>query len=120
MEDGTIKRSDAIKAITNHCENECCYRADSWCPQCQREEFQEAINAVLPADRPQETCLKEAEILLKATRNLLDKQNETIYVLNMLEETVTYYGVECDGSCLIEDIDAWLELYGSEKGTNDE
>lgn len=72
------------------------------------------------ADRPQETCLKEAEILLKATRNLLNKQNESIYVLNMLEETVAYYGVECDGSCLIEDIDAWLDLYGSEEGADDD
>ena len=48
-----IKKSDAIGAITNHCENECYYRVDSWCPQCQREEFQEAIKAVPSADRPQ-------------------------------------------------------------------
>jgi hypothetical protein len=38
----------------------------------------------------------------------------------MLAETVTYYGVECDESCLIEDIDAWLELYGSEEGADNE
>ena len=67
-----------------------------------------------------ETSLKEAEVLLKAARDLLDKQNETIYVLNILEETVTYFGVECDGGCLIEDIDAWLELYGSEEGADDD
>lgn len=48
-----IKRSDAIGAITNHCENECYYRVDNWCPQCQREEFEEAIKAVPSADRPQ-------------------------------------------------------------------
>lgn len=47
-----IKKSDAIGAITNHCENECYYRVDNWCPQCQREEFQEAIKAVPSADRP--------------------------------------------------------------------
>lgn len=64
--------------------------------------------------------LKEAEILLKATRNLLNKQNESIYVLNMLAETVIYYGIECDGSCLIEDIDAWMALYGSEEGADKE
>ena len=53
MNDDLIKRSDAIGAITNHCENECCYRVENWCPQCQREEFQEAIKAVPSADRPQ-------------------------------------------------------------------
>lgn len=54
MSDDLIRRSDAIEAITNHCENECYYRADSWCPQCQREEFQDAIKAIPSADRPQE------------------------------------------------------------------
>lgn len=54
MNDDLIKRSDAIGAITNHCENECYYRVDNWCPQCQREEFEEAIKAVPSADRPQE------------------------------------------------------------------
>ena len=52
MSDDLIKRSDAIGAITNHCENECYYRVDNWCPQCQREEFEEAIKAVPSADRP--------------------------------------------------------------------
>ena len=54
MKDDLIKRSDAIGAITNHCENECYYRVDNWCPQCQREEFEEAIKAVPSADRPSE------------------------------------------------------------------
>ena len=53
MGEDLIKRSDAIGAITNHCENECYYRVDNWCPQCQREEFQAAIKAVPSADRPQ-------------------------------------------------------------------
>ena len=53
MSDDLIRRSDAIGAIANHCENECYYRVDSWCPQCQREEFQEAIKTVPSADRPQ-------------------------------------------------------------------
>ena len=53
MSEDLIKKSDAIGAITNHCENECYYRVDNWCPQCQREEFEEAIKAVPSADRPQ-------------------------------------------------------------------
>lgn len=47
--------------------------------------------------------------LLKACRDLLNKQNNTMYVLNMLSETVVYDGVECDGSCLLEDIECFLE-----------
>lgn len=46
--------------------------------------------------------------LLKACRKLLQKQNDTIYVLNMLETTVYYDGTECDGSCLLEDIEELL------------
>ena len=59
---------------------------------------------------PQTDELREAKILLKASRDLLNKQNETIYVLNLLEETVEYHDVECDGYCLIDDIDDWLAL----------
>ena len=46
--------------------------------------------------------------LLKACRDLLNKQNETIYVLNMLETIVHYDGEDCDGSCLLEDIENLL------------
>ena len=53
-----------------------------------------------------------AIILLKACRDLLNKQNETIYVLNMLETTVHYDETECDGSCLLEDIEDLLVEIG--------
>jgi hypothetical protein len=46
--------------------------------------------------------------LLKACRELLNKQNESIYVLNLLEETVYYDDTDCDGSCLLEDIEDYL------------
>ena len=58
MSDDLIKRSDAIVAITNHCENECYYRVDNWCPQCQRKEFEEIINAIPSVDRPQGYWIK--------------------------------------------------------------
>ena len=61
MSEDLIKRSDAIGAITNHCENECYYRVDNWCPQCQREEFQEAIKAVPSADRPQGEWIEQED-----------------------------------------------------------
>ena len=47
--------------------------------------------------------------LLKATRDLLDKQNHSNYVLNMFVETVFYDGTDCDGSCLLEDINDFLD-----------
>ena len=47
--------------------------------------------------------------LLKACRDLLNKQNESPYVLNMLEELIFYDGVECDGYCLLDDIEMELE-----------
>lgn len=113
----TIYRDDAIKALHNEWD-ECLVVDESG--EYIADICEDVIDTIPSADRSQETCLKEAEVLLKATRNLLNKQNESIYVLDMLEETVTYYGVECDGSCLIEDIDAWLDLYGSEEGADDE
>ena len=39
---------------------------------------------------------------------LMSKQNDSLYVLNILEETVNYDGVECDGGCLLEDIKDYL------------
>ena len=61
--------------------------------------------------------LERAKILLKATKDLLEKQEGNYYVLNLLEETVFYYGAECDGSCLKNDIDDWFdELEEQTKG----
>lgn len=42
--------------------------------------------------------------LLRACKELLEKQNQTMYVLNLLEQEVEYDGVICDGSCLLQDI----------------
>ena len=47
--------------------------------------------------------------LLTAARNLLNKQNRSPYVLDLLEETVFYDDTECDGNCLLDDINAVLE-----------
>lgn len=59
-------------------------------------------------------CIKALETneraitLLKACKELLNKQNESAYVLNLLETTVYYDEADCDGNCLLEDIDALL------------
>lgn len=52
--------------------------------------------------------------LLNACFALLQKQNDSPYVLNLLCETVFYDEADCDGYCLMEDIKNCLE----ETGTN--
>ena len=56
--------------------------------------------------------LERADTLLKATYDLLNKQHGNYYVLNLLAETVYYDEAECDGNCLMEDIDAWMDERG--------
>ena len=52
--------------------------------------------------------LKRADTLLAATYDLLQKQYKNNYVLNLLSETIQYDEAECDGNCLMEDIEAWM------------
>lgn len=56
------------------------------------------------------TQLERAKVYLKATSDLLQKQNESHYVLNLLETTVFYDEVNCDGYCLKDEINAFLEM----------
>lgn len=48
--------------------------------------------------------------LLKACRDLLNKQRNSYYTLDLLSETVFYDEAECDGYCLIEDIETELSM----------
>ena len=48
--------------------------------------------------------------LLKACRELLKKQEKSSYVLDLLSETVHYDDADCDGYCLLDDIEAELSL----------
>lgn len=43
-------------------------------------------------------------VLLKAAYDLLKKQDDCGYVLDLLSETAEYDGTQCDGYCLMEDI----------------
>lgn len=66
-------------------------------------------------------CIKALETneravtLLKACKELLNKQNESAYVLNILEQTVYYDEADCDGGCLLEDINALLFEMGEDE-----
>lgn len=53
--------------------------------------------------------LKYARVLLKASYEIFKKCDDSSYVLNVLEQTTVYDGVECDGYCLMEDIEAFME-----------
>lgn len=48
--------------------------------------------------------------LLKACLELLQKQEKSPYVLDILSETVHYDECDCDGYCLMEDIKIELDL----------
>ena len=82
-----------------------------WCNQAGRTFYERIITD------PKQSCGKEVNLcqncqnvlercvtLLKATYNLLKKQVESPFVLNILEETVFYDETDCDGYCLMEDI----------------
>ena len=69
----------------------------------------------LPPIQPKLQELGRARTLLKAAWVLLNKQKNSGYVLNLLSETVNYDNAECDGNCLMGDIDAWFyEFYGED------
>jgi len=57
-------------------------------------------------------ALERAKILLKATRDILEHCKDSFYVLNVLEVTAVWDGVECDGYCLKDDIDDFFEEFG--------
>lgn len=53
--------------------------------------------------------LKKAErqkVLLGATLEILEKANNSHYVADVMGLTAMYDGAECDGNCLLEDIQA--------------
>lgn len=54
-------------------------------------------------------ALERAKVLLKATRDILQKCDDSSYVLNVLEVTAEWDGTECDGYCLMDDIDIFFE-----------
>lgn len=56
--------------------------------------------------------MKREHILLRATYQLLNQQNESSNVLNMLEQTTVWDEITCDGYCLLEETEALLRDAG--------
>lgn len=63
----------------------------------------------------EQEALERAIILLKATYEMLKQQEESPIVLNILEQTAVWDGVECDGYCLKDEIKDWFEIYFDEE-----
>jgi hypothetical protein len=54
--------------------------------------------------------LARYEVLLKATLEILRKADDGPYVEDVLALTANYDGTECDGFCLMEDIEHAIEF----------
>jgi hypothetical protein len=48
-------------------------------------------------------------VLLMACREMLTKCRDSFVVISPMETTIFYDGVDCDGHCLLEDIEIELE-----------
>lgn len=62
------------------------------------------------SDPTQRTSEDRAKLLLKAAYDLLLKQADSGVVLNLLTETAHYDEADCDGYCLMSDIEVELDL----------
>ena len=60
-----------------------------------------------------------AIVLLRASHDLLKKQHDNSYVLNLLAEVVFYDEADCDGNCLMEDIEYYFDEIGVEMNKDD-
>ena len=123
MNDDLIRRSDAIGEITNHCENECYYRVDNWCPQCQREEFQEAIKAVPSAETPQwipcsERLPSEKDYIGDVVIWCTDKS--IVGVGWYYESTKSWATIDDTFPPILGEVIAWMPLPKPWKGADDE
>lgn len=67
------------------------------------------INSTITSNESE--ALKRAETLLQATYKLLQKQENSCYVLNLLAESVYYDEADCDGACLMDDIRYWFDEF---------
>jgi hypothetical protein len=51
-----------------------------------------------------------ALILLRAARDILRRCSKSYYVRDVMSVLAYYDEAECDGNCLMEDIEAYLDL----------
>lgn len=68
-----------------------------------------AVDIAIEALQEPELDIEIIYLLLSKCLELFKLQEESPYVLNLLEQTVYYDDVECDGFCLMEDIENVFE-----------
>ena len=66
-------------------------------------------------DKQMKDALDMAKTLLRATYDILKKQDDTPYVQNVLCLTAIWDGEECDGYCLKDDISYWFDEFMGEE-----
>ena len=102
--DDSAKEFYRISKLETHPDRKCAEDGYVECKKCAAEHRQLA------------EWLKEllrARVLLKATHELLEKADDSPYVLNALEIIVNYDGAEYDGQYLKEEIEYYFDEYGS-------
>jgi hypothetical protein len=72
------------------------------------EEAADAFDALSARCAEMEKYSERLETLAKAFRQMLVKQNRSPYTLNCMTESYLYDDAECDGACLLDDIDSAL------------
>ena len=60
---------------------------------------------------------ERALILLKAAYEILNECDQSEFVISPMEVTVNYDEAECDGHCLMEDIENYLESMNNTQDT---
>ena len=74
-----------------------------------------AVDMAIEALQEPESDIVTIVLLLSKCLELFKRQDESPYVLNLLQETVHYDGVDCDGYCMMEDIESVLEDMAGEQ-----
>lgn len=115
--------NESIRALKQgHCEDAVSRKTVvKWLETASDESIEDAIDSNLGfipsvtitkkdiVEQEKIDLLERAKVLLKATRKLLEKQENSCYVLDLLNQAVFYDGVNCDGHCLKDDIGYWLD-----------
>lgn len=60
-------------------------------------------------ERAHENQMTRADVLLRACYEILKKCNQGPYVKDAMEQTAFYDDAECDGLCLMDDIQAYFD-----------
>lgn len=63
--------------------------------------------------------LQRARVLLKSTHDLLEAADGSPYVEDVLAILVHYDGTDCEGRCLMEDIEYHFDEFGEERSADD-